>query len=154
MGLLIDQNFSDGIDYADPKDDRGLHSNTVKRYLYLPFSFQKLSPQMGNFLVAKNFAFNRLGTPLIRNSFFFFYKKCAFGLKTAFPALFGRLCSWLVFAYFLTSFDPKKPLLSLLCDCFYGHIQEQKEAGRGYLPCGPIMQNNIGRSLNAMLLLS
>jgi len=51
--LLIDQNFSEGIDYADPKDDRGLHSNTMKRYLYLPFSFQKLSPQMGNFLVAK-----------------------------------------------------------------------------------------------------
>ena len=85
--------------------------------------------------------------------FFFFYKKCAFGLKTAFSALFGPLCSWLVFAYFLTSFDPKTPLLSLLCDCFCGHIQEQKEAGRGYLPCGPIMQNNIGRSLNVMLLL-
>ena len=51
--LLIDQNFSEGIDYADPKDDRGLHSNTMKRYLYLPFSFQKLSPQMGNFLVPK-----------------------------------------------------------------------------------------------------
>ena len=31
--LLIDQNFSDGIDYADPKDDRGLHSHTMKRYL-------------------------------------------------------------------------------------------------------------------------
>ena len=73
--LLIDQNFSEGIDYADPKDDRGLHSNTMKRYLYLPFSFQKLSPQMGNFLVAKFFVFNQLGTPLIRNSLSFFFTK-------------------------------------------------------------------------------
>ena len=63
---------------------------------------------MGNFLIANNFAFSWLGYPLIRNSFFV-DENGAFGLKTAFYAFFGPLCSWLVLAYFWAPFDPKTP---------------------------------------------
>ena len=79
--LLIDQNFSEGIDYADPKDDRGLHSNTIEKYLYLPFSFQKLSPQMGNFLVAKILPL--IGWVPPNPQLFFFLQKMCFWVKNS-----------------------------------------------------------------------